>query len=119
MTTKERAMFDANYEMVSQGFKNLLLLAFEYLDSSELPAFPAAQPSGLPEVKGLMTIQEIAKYLKVGTRAIHKWIKEKNFPFRRVGKDLRFDRSEVDEWTKQHRDAIAKPKLQMVKSACS
>lgn len=44
------------------------------------------------------TIDEVAEYLSVSTRSIHNWKRERGFPHRYVGRDLRFIREEVDGW---------------------
>ncbi len=56
-----------------------------------------------PGDESLMTLQEVADYLHYSKRAIQDWIANDGFPARRCGADPRFDRAEVDEWTKRHR----------------
>jgi len=48
----------------------------------------------------LMTSREVISYLRLGSlRALYRHIKENNLPFRRVGRDYRFHRMDIDAWT--------------------
>lgn len=51
----------------------------------------------------LMTLEQVAAYLNYSKRTIQDWIANESFPVRRCGGKPRFDRAEVDEWTKRHR----------------
>lgn len=50
----------------------------------------------------LLTIQELAVYLRVTVRTLRSWVAEQKIPHRRVGCHLRFSRAEVDEWSRDH-----------------
>src|SRR5262245_47760530 len=58
--------------------------------------------------RGLLTVKEVAAYLAVNDRSIYLWIKNKNFPVRKVGDDLRFDLAEVEAWTRPETNALEK-----------
>jgi len=45
----------------------------------------------------LLTIKELAKYLKMREEAILKYVKASKIPARRVGRGLRFDKDQIDE----------------------
>ncbi len=76
-----------------------------------------------PSDESLMTLQEVADYLNYSKRAIQEWIANDGFPVRRCGADPRFDRAEVDEWTKRHRkntrnETAANGKVQPLQRDC-
>ena len=45
----------------------------------------------------LLTIKELAKYLKMREEAMLKYVKASKIPARRVGRGLRFDKDQIDE----------------------
>ena len=45
-----------------------------------------------------VNIGEVAAHLSVGKDTIYRWIDNRGFPARKVGRLLRFRLSEVDEW---------------------
>lgn len=45
----------------------------------------------------LLTIKELAEYLKMREEAILKYVKAGKIPTRRVGSGLRFDKDQIDE----------------------
>jgi excisionase family DNA binding protein len=63
----------------------------------------------------LLTVKQVAAYLGVSDRSIYLWIRQKNFPFRKVGEDLRFDLAEVEAWTRPESNALEKAPLRVVK----
>lgn len=46
----------------------------------------------------IMTIEEVAKYLKVKPQTVYKWAQEEEIPGTKVGKEWRFRKSILDEW---------------------
>ncbi len=53
----------------------------------------------------IMTLEEVAAYLKVKPQTIYTWAQEKKIPAAKLGKEWRFKRSVVDAWFDQHFDA--------------
>ena len=55
-----------------------------------------------PTVEGSMNVTQIAAYLGITPRSVHRYRAERNMPARLVrkgfGRELRFDREEVDRW---------------------
>lgn len=51
-----------------------------------------------------MTLEEVARYLKVKPQTIYTWAQEKRIPAAKLGKEWRFKRSLIDEWYLQHID---------------
>lgn len=54
---------------------------------------------------GILTIREVAAYLKVTERTIYRLAAEKKIPAFKVGGTWRFPRSEIDEWIRQQTSA--------------
>lgn len=46
----------------------------------------------------LMTITELARYLKIPKGSIYNMVYERKIPYIKIGKRLRFIKSEIDEW---------------------
>jgi len=55
-------------------------------------------PSNLPR---LITVDEVAAMLQLEPRTIYNMVSQRRIPFRRAGRQLRFDPREIDEWTKE------------------
>jgi len=47
-----------------------------------------------------LTVEEVAKLLRVKPRTIHYWVAERRIPFRKAGRFTLFDRDEVINWTR-------------------
>jgi PTS system nitrogen regulatory IIA component len=45
-----------------------------------------------------LTVRDAAKLLQTSEAAVHRWIREKSIPFRRVNESHRFHRAELLEW---------------------
>ena len=52
----------------------------------------------------IMTLEEVAAYLKLKPRTIYTWAQEKKIPAAKIGKEWRFRKSIIDEWFNQHID---------------
>jgi len=53
----------------------------------------------------VMTLEEVAEYLKLTPQTIYTWAQEKRIPAAKLGKEWRFKKSIIDEWFNQHIDA--------------
>lgn len=53
----------------------------------------------------IMTVEEVAAYLKLSTGTIYNKVSKDEIPFLKVGNpgSLRFRRSEIDDWLESHR----------------
>ena len=51
----------------------------------------------------LLTFNETKDYLSVNKATLHKLIREESLPAFRVGKQFRFDKSELQSWLKHKR----------------
>src|SRR5512139_2071759 len=47
-----------------------------------------------------LTVSEAARLLRITTRSIYQMVAESRIPYRRVGKAVRFEQTELMEWTK-------------------
>ena len=57
------------------------------------------------EIGEIFTLDEVAKYLKVGKRTIYRLVAEKKIPAFKVGGAWRFTRADIDHWIEQQRTA--------------
>jgi len=46
----------------------------------------------------LMTVEEVARYLRLKPQTIYKWAQEKRIPAVKLGKEWRFRKRIIDEW---------------------
>lgn len=52
----------------------------------------------------ILTLEEVATYLKLKPQTIYTWAQEKKIPAAKIGKEWRFRKSIIDEWFIQHFD---------------
>jgi excisionase family DNA binding protein len=50
---------------------------------------------------GVLTVREVAEYLRVHQTTIYRLLKEQKLPAFRVGSDWRFNREVIERWTIQ------------------
>lgn len=53
-----------------------------------------------------ISLEEAAEYLGVKPSTVRTWIKEKEMPAYRVGRQWKFKRSEIDKWVASGKSAI-------------
>jgi excisionase family DNA binding protein len=46
----------------------------------------------------IMTVEDVAKYLKVKPQTVYKWAQDGQIPGTKLGKEWRFRRSILNEW---------------------
>lgn len=46
----------------------------------------------------LLTVAEVAEYLRVKPRTVYQWVWRRRIPFLKAGATVRFRRAEIDEW---------------------
>jgi len=46
----------------------------------------------------ILTIEEVAAYLRLTPQTIYRWAQEKRIPAVKLGKEWRFRRSIIDQW---------------------
>jgi len=52
----------------------------------------------------IMTIEEVAKYLKLKPQTIYTWAQKGKIPAAKLGKEWRFKKIVIDKWFNQHID---------------
>ncbi|MCM8791726.1 MAG: helix-turn-helix domain-containing protein [Candidatus Omnitrophica bacterium] len=50
----------------------------------------------------LLTIDELARYLKVTRRTIYEWLKKKKIPAVKIIGQWRFKKERIDAWLESH-----------------
>ena len=51
-----------------------------------------------------MTLEEVAKYLKLKPQTIYSWAQKGTIPAAKIGKEWRFRKSIIDNWFNRHID---------------
>lgn len=51
-----------------------------------------------------MTLEEVAKYLKMQPQTIYTWAQTGKIPAAKIGKEWRFRKDLIDVWFRQHID---------------
>lgn len=49
-----------------------------------------------------MTLEEVAKYLKLKPQTIYTWAQNNKIPAAKLGKEWRFRKSIIDKWFNEH-----------------
>ena len=49
----------------------------------------------------LLTIDDVAEFLQVNPMTIYSWVRDGKIPAFKIGKVLRFKKSEIDAWLKK------------------
>jgi excisionase family DNA binding protein len=52
----------------------------------------------------IMTLEEVAQYLRVKPQTIYTWAQEKKIPAAKIGREWRFKKSMVDKWFNESMD---------------
>lgn len=52
----------------------------------------------------IMTIEEVAKYLKLRPQTIYTWAQNGKIPAAKLGKEWRFKKTVIDKWFNRHID---------------
>lgn len=67
-------------------------------------------------MENIMTIEEVAKYLKMKPQTIYTWAQKGNIPAVKLGKEWRFRKDVVDEWLNQRFDEKFQPIIKKLDS---
>ncbi len=60
---------------------------------------PSREPAGADHE--ILTLEEVARYLRLKPQTIYKWAQEKRIPAVKLGKEWRFRKSILDRWLDQ------------------
>jgi excisionase family DNA binding protein len=52
----------------------------------------------MEEKDKIMTLEEVAEYLRMKPQTIYTWAQEKKIPAAKLGKEWRFKKSMIDKW---------------------
>ncbi|MFN8241395.1 MAG: helix-turn-helix domain-containing protein [Bacteroidales bacterium] len=52
----------------------------------------------------IMTLEEVAEYLRLKPQTIYTWAQEKKIPAAKLGKEWRFKKSIIDKWFNDNMD---------------
>ena len=52
----------------------------------------------LPQDHEILTLEEVARYLRLKPQTIYRWAQEKRIPAVKLGKEWRFRKSILDRW---------------------
>jgi len=52
----------------------------------------------------IMTLEEVAKYLRLKPQTIYSWAQNNKIPAAKLGKEWRFRKSIIDKWFDKHID---------------
>ena len=63
----------------------------------------------------IMTIEEVAKYLKLKPQTIYTWAQKGKIPAAKIGKEWRFRKDLVDIWFNQHIQDSFQPLIEKLK----
>jgi len=61
--------------------------------------------------KAFLTVEDVSAYLNVKPSTIYSWAKVVGIPHFKLGKMLRFKRSEIDAWMEAHRGNGINPEI--------
>jgi excisionase family DNA binding protein len=53
---------------------------------------------GMDNDDKIMTLEEVAEYLRVKPQTIYTWSQEKKIPAAKLGKEWRYKKSMIDKW---------------------
>ncbi|MBN1117252.1 MAG: helix-turn-helix domain-containing protein [Bacteroidales bacterium] len=54
----------------------------------------------------IMTLEEVAKYLKLKPQTIYTWAQNNKIPAAKLGKEWRFRKYVIDKWFNNHFDEL-------------
>lgn len=54
--------------------------------------------------RSLWDVNATAQFLGVSPRTIRDWVYRRVIPFRKAGKNVRFDPEEIERWTLRHKE---------------
>ena len=65
----------------------------------------------------IMTLEEVAKYLRLKPQTIYTWAQARKIPAAKLGKEWRFKKSIIDAWFVRHIDDKFKEIVDEVQSS--
>src|SRR5262249_4007661 len=62
-----------------------------------------AEPAPPSNCEPLMTVEDLASYLKIKSQTLRDWAKKGRIPYEPVNSEIRFRRSVIDKWIDENR----------------
>lgn len=62
--------------------------------------------------KGLMTIKQASEYLQIKVKTLYAWAESGDIPHYKLGRLIRFKKSDIDSWLEEHRKAQDKSEVE-------
>jgi excisionase family DNA binding protein len=71
-----------------------------------------SEATGWPASSPVMTVDELAAFLRVHKATIYRLLRDRKIPAFKVGSDWRFNREEIDEWRRgqENHSRVPEPK---------
>ena len=72
-------------------------------------SYPSVSPNGLDQdasVDGLLTIAEVAAYLKLSRRTAWRWCKSGRLPALKIGHQWRVTRTDLEDFIRRQRKGV-------------
>jgi len=51
----------------------------------------------------IMTLDEVAEYLRISIRTVYRWIKKRGLPVHKIGGLDRVNKMELEQWFAEHK----------------
>ena len=67
------------------------------------PGMQVVGASTADTVPRLVTVHDAAKYLSISVSTLYGWVFQRRIPFVKIGRALRFDRADLDNFINQNR----------------
>ncbi|HEU0175102.1 MAG TPA: helix-turn-helix domain-containing protein [Blastocatellia bacterium] len=107
----ERERIEAERDL-AKGLLTWIASGDDQASASGRSATPIA-PAPVMHDKRELTAKELADIWQVSDRSVYQWRLTGGLPFKKVGRLLRFDWIEADQWAKQHREAFNKARARL------
>jgi len=60
----------------------------------------------MTKMEELLTLEEVAKYLKISKHTLYKMLEKRKIPAFKVANQWRFKKSDIDRWLEKQRNFI-------------
>jgi len=104
---KVGAFFDAFKDMVLALIAMWMETRVDQARTVEAGAIgaDATGPAPSSNLEPLMTVEDLAGYLKIKSQTLRDWVKKGRIPYEPVNSEIRFRRSVIDKWMAENRAA--------------
>jgi excisionase family DNA binding protein len=77
-----------------------------------MPRILHPEVEAMPDQGDVMTLQEVAEYLKVGAKTIYSLVQRGRIPGFKVGGQWRFRRKDIEQWVESQMHRITRRRKQ-------